>query len=110
LNLQSNVDSPVRITPTEERGAIDRVEDPDPIGLTQLTKFLAEEGIFGPCLRQRLPKQALDCGVGFGDRAAVGLQCCRNPRLEVSVGEFRRQIRHVERELEVINTAHRGRL
>jgi hypothetical protein len=42
LNLQSNVDSPVRITRLEERGAIDRVEDPDPTGLTELTKFLAE--------------------------------------------------------------------
>jgi hypothetical protein len=36
------VDSPVRITRLEERGAIDRVEDPDPTGLTELTKFLAE--------------------------------------------------------------------
>ena len=106
LNLQSNLDSPVRITPTEEPGAIDRVEDPDPIGLTELTKFLAEERIFGPCLRQRLPKQALDCPVGFGDRCAVGLQRCRNARLEVSEREFRHQVRGVERELKVIKAVH----
>jgi len=100
LDLQSNVDSPVRITRLEERGAIDRVEDPDPIGLTELTTSLAEERIFGPCLRQRLPKQALDCLVGFGDRCAVGLQRRRNARLEVSERELRRQVRGVERELE----------
>jgi hypothetical protein len=35
-----------------------------PIGLAELTKFLAEEGIFGPGLRQRLPKQALDVNSG----------------------------------------------
>jgi len=100
------VDSPVPITLTEERGAIDRVEDPDPIGLTKLTKFLAEERIFGPCFGQRLPKQSLDCLVGLGDRCAVGLQRCRNVRIEVSEREFRRQIRRVERELEVTNTVH----
>ena len=65
MNLQRNMDPPVRITPTEEPGAIDRVMDPDPIGLTELTKLLLEERIFGPCLRQRLPQRALDCPVGF---------------------------------------------
>jgi hypothetical protein len=45
-NLQRNVNSPVRVTPTEERRAVNRVDNPDPLGLTELTKFLAEERIF----------------------------------------------------------------
>jgi hypothetical protein len=98
-NLQRNVNSPVRVTPTEERRAVNRVDDPDPIGLTELTKFLAEERIFWPRRRQRLAKQSLDCPVGFRDWCAVGLQRCRNARLEVSEREVRRQIRCVEREL-----------
>ena len=68
MNLQSYVDPPVRITPAEEPGAIDRVEDPDPIGVADLTEFLTEERIFGPRLRQLLPQQALDRPVSFGDR------------------------------------------
>ncbi len=98
-NLQRNVNSPVRVTPTEERRAVNRVDDPDPIGLTELTKFLAEERIVWPRRRQRLAKQSLDCPVGFRDWCAVGLQRCRNARLEVSEREVRRQVRRVEREL-----------
>src|SRR5262249_46248957 len=60
-NLQSNLDPPVRIAATEERGAVDRVEDPDPLGIPKATKFLAEERVVGPCRRQRFPKQSLDC-------------------------------------------------
>ena len=108
MNLQSNLNSPVRITPTEERGAIDRIEDPDPIGLAESTEFLAEERIFWPRLRQRLPKQALDRPVGFGDRCAVDLHRCRNAQLEVREREFRRQGRGIERELEVISAVHRS--
>ena len=93
------MNSPVRVTPTEERRAVNRVDDPDPIGLTELTKFLAEDRIFWPRRRQQLAKQSLDCPVGFGDWCAVGLQRCRNARLEVSEREVRRQVRSVEREL-----------
>jgi hypothetical protein len=106
VNVQSNLHSPVRITPTEERGAIDRIEYPDPIGFADSTEFLAQERIFRPRLRQRLPKQALDRPIGFGDRCAVDLQRCRNARLEEGEREFRRQGRCVERELEVRSTVH----
>jgi len=105
-NLQRNVNSPVRVTPTEERRAVNRVDNPNPIGLTELTKFLAEERIFWPRRRQRLAKQSLDCPVGFRDWCAVGLQRCQNARLEVSEREVRRQVRRVERELQVINAVH----
>jgi hypothetical protein len=98
LNRGSEVFA-VRVTPTEERRAVNRVDDPDPIGLTELTKFLTEERIFWPRRRQRLAKQSLDCPVGFRDWCAVGLQRCRNARLEVSEREVRRQVRGVEREL-----------
>ena len=47
-NLQGHLDSPIRVAPTEERGAIDRVEDPDPMGFTESTKLLAEERILWP--------------------------------------------------------------
>jgi hypothetical protein len=52
-----------------------------------------------PGRRQRLANQSLDCSVGFRDWGAVGLQRCRNARLEVSEREIRRQVRGVEREL-----------
>jgi hypothetical protein len=42
-NFERNVHSPIGIAATEERRPGDRIEDPDPIGLTELTKFLAEE-------------------------------------------------------------------
>lgn len=98
-NLQREVNPPVRVTPAEQRRAVHRVDDPDPIGLTELTEFLAEERIFWPRRRQRLTKQSLDGPVGFRDWCAVALQRCRNARLEVSEREVRRQIRRVEREL-----------
>ena len=98
-NVQRNVNSPVRVTPTEERRAVNRVDDPDPIRLTELPKFLAEERIFWPRCRQRLAKQSLDCPIGFRHWCPVGLQRCRNARLEVSEREVRCQVRSIEREL-----------
>jgi hypothetical protein len=97
---------PVRITPAEEPRAVDRVEDPDPIGFTEPTEFLAEERILRMCRRQRLPQQALHSPVGFRHRYAVGLQGCGNARREVGEREFRRQVRGVERELQLINAVH----
>jgi hypothetical protein len=86
------MDSPVRITSTEEPGPIDRVQNPHTIGLTEPTEFLAEERVVRPLLGQRLPQQALDCPVGFGDRCAVSFQRYARARLEVSEREFRRQV------------------
>src|SRR5947209_16588952 len=47
VNFQSELNSPVRITLTEERRAIDRIEDPDPIGLAESAEFLAEQRVIG---------------------------------------------------------------
>ena len=105
-NLQRNVNSPVRISPTEERRAVNRVDNPDPIGLTELTKFLAEERILWPRRDQRLANQSLDCPVGLRDWCAVGLRRCRNARLKVTKRDVRRQVRRVERELQVISAVH----
>ena len=105
-NLQRNVHAPVRVTPTEERRAVHRVDDPDPIGLAELTEFLAEERIFRPRRGQRLAQQSLDGLVGFCDGGAVGLQRYRNARLEVSQREIRGKVSGVERELQVISAVH----
>ena len=58
---------------TGEACAVNRIENADPIGLIETTKFLAEERILGSCLGQRLPKQMLDGAVGFSDQCAVSV-------------------------------------
>jgi len=97
-NIQRNMHSPVRITPTEERRAVNRVYDPDPIGLTESTKLLAEERIVWSRRRQRLAKQSLDCPIGFRDWCPVGLQRYRNARLEIGERKVRCQVRSIEGE------------
>lgn len=94
--LQGNLDPPVRIAPAEEAGAIDRVEVPDTVGLTEATKFLAEQDIVRSSLGQRLAKQSLDRPVGFGDRRAVRLQrrtdaAPRSERGQASTSRSRRR-------------------
>ena len=105
-DLQCNVDSPVGVAPTEERRAVDRVDDPDPIGLTASTELLTDERIFRPRRRQRLAKQSLDFPVGFRDWCAVRLRRCRDAGLEVSEREVPRPVRHVERKLQVVSADH----
>ena len=105
-HLQREVNPPVRVTTTEGRRAVDRVDDPDPIGCTELSELLAEERIARPRRSQRLANQSLDGPVGFGHRCAVGLQRRRDAGLEVSQREVGRQVRGVERELQVVNAVH----
>jgi hypothetical protein len=96
--------------PAEKRRAVNRIDDPDPIRLAELTELLAEERVFRPRRGHRLAKQPLHCPVGLRDWRSVGLQRCRHARLEVSDREVRRQSRSVERELQVISLVHdRGR-
>jgi hypothetical protein len=47
VNVESNLNSPVRITPTKEGCAIDWIEDPNPIGLAESTEFLARNASSG---------------------------------------------------------------
>jgi hypothetical protein len=51
--------------PAEKRRAVNRIDDPDPIRLTELTELLAEERVFRPRRGHRLAKQPLHCPVGL---------------------------------------------
>jgi hypothetical protein len=83
----------------EQRGrSVNRVDDPDSVGRTELTKFLAKEGAFWPRCGQRLAHESLDRPVSFRDWGAVDLQRCKSTRVEVSGRDVRRQIRGTERE------------
>jgi hypothetical protein len=97
---------PVRIPPAEEPRTVDRVDDPDPLGLTEPPELLTEKRVARPRHGERLANQPLDRTIRLGDLRTVILQRNRNPRLEIREGELRRQISGVERKLQVIATVH----
>jgi|tagenome__1003787_1003787.scaffolds.fasta_scaffold20931772_3 hypothetical protein len=98
---------PVQITTAEEPGTIDRVQDPEPIGVTRPTEFLAEKCVLGPG-RDNLSEQTLDSPVSFGDLCTVSLQRRRDAGLEVREGESCGEVRDTKRESQVIGTVRLG--
>lgn len=100
-DLERDMDAPVGVAPAEEGRPVDRIEDPQALGLTESPELLAQHGIARRPGVQHLAKQVLDRPVGFGDRRSVRLRRCLDAHVEVRERELRSRIRAPLRELEV---------
>ena len=106
-NLERDMHAPVGVTPAEEERTVDRIEDPQALGVTESPELLAQQGIARHFRIQHLAKQVLDRPICFGDRRSVRLRRCLHAHVEVRESELCSRIRAPQREVKVRLGPHR---
>ena len=99
---------PRNVVTAEEGRAVDRIEDPQALGVAELPELLAQQGIARRVSIQHLAQQVLDRQICVGDRRSVRLRRCLHTLFEVRECEVRGRIRAPQREVEVRVAAHRS--
>ena len=102
------MDAPVGIATAEEPSAVDRIKNPNALGVAYLPMLLAEDRVLRAQVPERLAKPTFNGKISLGHRRSICLGRGHDTSLEVLQSQSSGTVCDFQRDLKVCQTSHRG--